>query len=229
MKNLIKLSIVDDQKLFRDGLKSLIKEFSECRVISEANNGKEFTTSLNSNIPDVVLLDLSMPEMDGEETTKYLNTHFPQIKILILTMYDDSSFARHLIMHGAHGFLLKESNIEIVVDAIHSVMENGYFFNEFISRELVEEFLLSGDINPEFKKVTLTKREMEILALISKEYTCKEIADRFSLSIRTVEGHRDKLIKKIGARNTAGLVVFAVQNNFHKWVINADKIFLNNI
>jgi len=209
----IKLAVVDDQLLFRRGLISLIKEFEEFDIVIEAQNGKELVDALKKRKPHIVLLDLQMPVMDGIETTAYLNEKYPDIKVLILTMHDDDEFILHLIEKGANGFLLKNNSIEVVVDAIYSIMESGYYFNDRISKTMIKGLVRSKKIKPVFQTTNLSDREIEIITLICKELTNKEISERLCLSIRTVENHRDKILEKIGARNTVGIVMFALKNN----------------
>lgn len=209
----IKLAVVDDQLLFRRGIISLIKEFEEIDVVVEAGNGKELIEAIKKRKPHIVLLDLQMPVMDGIETTAYLSEKYPDIKILILTMHDDDEFILHLIEKGANGFLLKNNSIDIVIDAIYSIVENGYYFNDRISKTMIKGLVRSKKIKPVFQSVSLSDREIEVIMLICKEYTNKEISERLCISIRTVENHRDKILEKTGARNTAGIVMFALKNN----------------
>lgn len=209
----IKLAVVDDQLLFRRGLISLIKEFEEFDIVIEAQNGKELVDAIKKRKPHIVLLDLQMPVMDGIETTAYLNEKYPDIKVLILTMHDDDEFILHLIEKGANGFLLKNNSIEVVVDAIYSIMESGYYFNDRISKTMIKGLVRSKKIKPVFQTTNLSDREIEIITLICKELTNKEISERLCLSIRTVENHRDKILEKTGARNTVGIVMFALKNN----------------
>jgi DNA-binding NarL/FixJ family response regulator len=209
----IKLAVVDDQLLFRRGLVSLIKEFEEIDVIIEAENGKELITALKKRKPHIVLLDLQMPVMDGIETTIYLHEKYPDVKILILTMHDDDEFILHLIEKGANGFLLKNNSIDIVIDAIYSIMENGYYFNDRVSKTMIKGLVRSKKIKPVFQSVNLSDREIEIIVLICRECTNKEISERLCLSIRTVESHRDRILEKTGAKNTVGIVMFALKNN----------------
>lgn len=209
----IKLAVVDDQLLFRRGIISLIKEFEEIDVVIEAGNGKELIEGIKKRKPHIVLLDLQMPVMDGIETTAYLSEKYPDVKILILTMHDDDEFILHLIEKGANGFLLKNNSIDIVIDAIYSIVENGYYFNDRISKTMIKGLVRSKKIKPVFQSVSLSDREIEVIMLICKEYTNKEISERLCISIRTVENHRDKILEKTGARNTAGIVMFALKNN----------------
>jgi DNA-binding NarL/FixJ family response regulator len=213
MKKLIKLAVVDDQHLFRKGLISLIKEFEELDIVIEASNGNELIEKLKTKRPTVVLLDLEMPGMDGIETTEFLKRKYPEIKVLILTMHNEEEIILHLIEKGAHGFLLKDHPIETLVDAIYAVIENGYYFNDHISKVMVKGLLRTQKIKPSFNEVRLSEREIEVIRLICKEYTNKEIAEKLFISVRTVDGHREKILQKTKAKNTVGIVMYAVKNN----------------
>lgn len=213
MKNTVRLAVVDDQQLFRKGLVSLIDEFEELSVSLEAANGKELLEGLKTHKADVVLLDLEMPVMDGIETTENLRQKFPDIKVLILTMHNEEQIILHLLEKGAHGFLLKDNPIETVVDAIYGVIENGYFFNDRISKIMVKGLVRNNKIIPSFSPARLSEREIEVVRLICKEFTNKEIAEKLFISARTVDGHREKILEKTKAKNTAGIVMYAVKNN----------------
>jgi two-component system response regulator DegU len=214
MKKSIKLAVVDDQHLFRKGLISLIKEFDELDIVIEASNGNELIEKLKTTKkPAVILLDLEMPGMDGIETTGYLQRKYPEIKILILTMHNEEEIILHLIEKGAHGFLLKDHPIETLVDAIYAVIDNGYYFNDHVSKVMVKGLMRTQKIKPSFNEVRLTEREIDVIRLICKEYTNKEIAEKLFISVRTVDGHREKILQKTKAKNTVGIVMFAVKNN----------------
>ncbi|CAN5905082.1 response regulator transcription factor [soil metagenome] len=213
MKKSIKLAVVDDQHLFRKGLISLIKEFEEIDIVIEASNGNELVEKLKTRKPAVVLLDLEMPVMDGIETTEYLQRKYPEIKILILTMHNEEAIILHLLEKGAHGFLLKDQPIETLVDAIYAVIENGYYFNDNISKVMVKGLVRTNKIKPNFHEARLSEREIEVIKLICKEYTNKEIADKLFISVRTVDGHREKILQKTKAKNAVGIVMYAFKNN----------------
>jgi DNA-binding NarL/FixJ family response regulator len=212
MKKIIKLAVADDQHLFRKGLISLIDEFDELNVVIEAENGKDLLEKLKNKKPDVILLDVEMPLMDGIETTENIRQKYPDIKILILTMHNEEGIILHLIEKGAHGFLLKDNPIETVVDAIYAVIENGFFFNDRVSKVMVKGLMKNNLIKPSFNQVSLSKREIEVIRLICREHTNKEIADKLFISPRTVDGHREKILQKTKARNVAGIVMYAVEN-----------------
>lgn len=213
MKFPIKLAIVDDHDLFRKGLIALLKDFNELEVVFEASNGEELIEQLKKKTVDVILMDIQMPIMDGIEATERLQNKYVDTKIIILTMHNEEGFIHHLISKGANGFLLKNQDIEIVVDAIYGVIENGYYFNDRVSRAMVKGLLDSNKILPDFKEVKLTGREIEIIRLICKELTNKEIAEKLCLSFRTIEGYKVRILRKTKAKNSIGIVMYAVKHN----------------
>jgi DNA-binding NarL/FixJ family response regulator len=214
-----RLAVVDDHYLFRQGLISLLDEFKEFEVMMEASNGKDLLDQMKEAsqkkkpLPEIILLDIQMPVMDGIDTTVRLRKRYPKTKIIILTMHDETEMIVHLIEKGANGFLPKNEDIERVVDAIYSVMEIGYYFNDRVSKALVKGLVNTEKILPTFCSANLTEQDLSIMTLICKEFTNKEIAERLQLSPRTVDGYRVSIMKKIGAKNTAGIVMYAVKNN----------------
>jgi two-component system response regulator DegU len=211
--NKIRLAIADDQLLFRRGLLSLLKDYEELEVIIEACNGKDLLEQLKGNSVDLVITDLEMPIMDGIEATEHIKKKYPDTKILALTMHNEDSFVVHLIEKGVNGFLLKDYDIELIVDAIHSVMETGYYLNDRVSKAMVKALVRAKQIIPTFNNAQLTKRELELIELLSKEFTTKEIAVKLFVSKRTVEGHRERAMQKVGAKNVVGLIMYAVKHN----------------
>jgi len=212
MKKKIKIAVVDDHQLIRQGIISLIKEFEGLEVIYEAENGEVLCNLIKKKEPDVILLDIAMPVMDGIKATEYLNQNHPNVKILILTNHNDEQMIIHLIQSGAHGFLLKDTGIETIVDSIHSVIKLGHCFNDHVSKEMLKILKNSQKIIPYFKKVILSEREIEIIKLICMEQTNREIADTLCISVRTVDWHRENILKKVDAKNTAGIVMYAMNH-----------------
>lgn len=210
---IIKLAVIDDQLLFRKGLIALLKDYEELDVIIEASNGKELLEQLKKTKVDVVITDLEMPVMDGIELTENVHNKYPDIKILALTMHNEDSFVIHLIEKGANGFLLKDYDIELVVDAIYAVLENDYYFNDRVSKAMVKGLVRSNKIVPKFNYIQITQREITIIELICKEFTNKEIAEKLFVSPRTIDGHRERIMQKIGAKNVAGIIMYAVKNH----------------
>lgn len=212
----INYAIADDHKIFRQGLKIALKD-EHLHCIGEAGNGKELLTLLADNKVDIVLLDLKMPDMDGIETTKQLREKYPDVKILILTMFDDEHFIIHLMEAGASGYLLKNAEPAEIKLAIHAAMENGYYFNDLVSSTMLKNLMNKTKRPPTFKEtVELNDKERTVLQLICEQYTAAEIAEKIFLSPRTVEGIRSTLLEKVGVRNLAGLVMYAVKSGIVK-------------
>lgn len=208
--------IADDHRLFRKGLVSLLTDFEIIDSIREAGNGKEVIKLMRKSKADIILMDLNMPVMDGIEASKNIIRRYPNTKILVLTMHEDKKFIAHLLEIGVHGYLLKNAEPEEVEEAILMVYEKDFHYNRLVTEVLREGFIGKAGIKPSFvKPIDLTTREVDILSLICKEFTNKEIADRLSLSKRTVEKIRSNLLEKIDAKNTVGLVRYALQNNIY--------------
>ncbi|WP_420387574.1 response regulator [Roseivirga sp.] len=209
---MVKVAIADDHKLFREGMRFLIDQMDNLEVVFEASNGKELLDEIDRNDADILLLDLDMPEMDGLEVLKELRPQKPELGIIILTMHSDSKMIAYLMELGANSYLLKDTSPEEFEQAISSVMEEGFYFNQMVSKAML------GGLKGQAKKKptlnhheSLTSREVEVLELICQEFTAKEIADKLFISHRTVEGHRKNLIEKLGVKNTAGLIVKAIK------------------
>jgi DNA-binding NarL/FixJ family response regulator len=213
MNKPISLAIADDQQLFRKGLIALLADYPGISVTIEASNGQDLLSQLEDQSADVVLLDLQMPHMNGIETTQKLHKKNPDTKILILTSHNEEELIKHLILSGAHGFLLKDNTLETIVEAISGVTENGYYFNERVSKEMVSDLMSKYSIRPVFNQVSLSARETEIVRLMSQEYTNKEISEKLSISVRTVETHRDHILQKTNAKNSVGIIMYAYRNN----------------
>ena len=209
----IKIAIADDYKIFREGLKVGLSADDSLEVMLEADNGEDLLKALETATPDIILMDLKMPIMDGMEATKEVRKKFPSIKVLVVSMYEDDKFIIHLMENGANGYLLKNAEPDEIRRSIYSVHENGYYFNDLVNKALLKKLVLKNNLKPSFNQnIDLTEREQEVLKMICEEKTAAEIAKEIFLSPRSVEGIRQWLIEKIGVRNTAGLVMFAVKN-----------------
>jgi len=184
------------------------------KCLGEAENGAKLLEMLKKLNPDVVLLDLKMPELDGFGALKAIRELYPDIKIIILTMNDDEQLVLHLMEEGANGYLVKNAEPREIQDAIHAVHEKGYYFSDMVSSIMLRKIVRNDA--PAVRHIavaaTLNEKEKDVLRLICEEFTATEIAERIFLSPRTVEGIRSKLLEKTGTRNTAGLVLFAVKN-----------------
>ena len=209
----ITIGIADDYKIFRDGLKLCFNTDPNLDVILEADNGEELMDALKAQQPDIIIMDLNMPLLDGMEATKQIRKKYEQVKVLVVTMYDNDKFIIHLMENGAHGYLLKNAEPKEIIKAIYAVMENGYYFNDLVNKALLKKLVMKNNLKPSFNhNIELTEREQEVLKMICEEKTAAEIGKEIFLSPRSVEGIRTRLIEKVGVRNTAGLVMFAVKN-----------------
>jgi len=209
----IKLAIADDHKIFRNGLKSALEDSPDLELIIEASNGKELIGQLVDKTPDVILMDIKMPEMDGKQTTEYVHQHYKDIKVLALSMHNEDKYIVDMMKAGASGYLLKNAEPEEIIDAILTVHHKGFYFNEHLSVTLVKQ--LVGKNHGDSKgpdTVELNDREIEILRLVCQECSNQEIADKVFLSVRTVEGYRARLFEKTGSRNLVGLVIYAIKH-----------------
>ena len=213
---MIKLALADDQNLFRKGMSMLLRELHGMEVTLECANGKDLLKAIGVVPVDIVLLDLEMPVMDGVETMKRMRTDHPEVKVLVLSMHSEEKFIVHLMELGANGYLLKTAEAAEVETAIRSVAESGYYFSDMVSQVMLQGLVKKDKVRPYFNVVDpLSERELEVLKLICAEKTTPEIAEQLFLSPRTVEGHRNNILLKTGARNVAGLVVFAMTNGIH--------------
>ncbi|MEO6610580.1 MAG: response regulator transcription factor [Chitinophagaceae bacterium] len=209
----IKIAIADDYKIYRDGLKVGLSADDNLEVIGEADNGEDLLKILETISPDIIIMDLKMPIMDGMEATKAVRKKYPAIKVLVVTMYEDDKFIIHLMENGANGYLLKNAEPDEIRKSLYALHENGYYFNDLVNKALLKKLVLKNNLKPSFNQnIELTEREQEVLKLICEEKTAAEIGKEIFLSPRSVEGIRQRLIEKVGVRNSAGLVMFAVKN-----------------
>jgi DNA-binding NarL/FixJ family response regulator len=213
----ITIAIADDQMLFRRGMAAIINGFEDMMVVCETDNGRKLLTFLETTTQktDVILMDLSMPELNGIDTMKIIHEKYPDQKVIILSVHNEEKFVVHLIELGANAYLFKNAEPEDVENAIRGVVEKGFYFSEslmltFQKRLNNKKTHVSVHDNI---PIALTIREVEVLNLICQELTAQEIAEKLFISVRTVDGHRNNLLEKTGARNTAGLVIFAIKNN----------------
>ncbi|MFN3851396.1 MAG: response regulator [Spirosomataceae bacterium] len=211
----IRLAVVDDHSLFRKGMISILNQVADFEVVLDATNGREFLDKLAQQTVDLVLLDLQMPELDGIKTTEILREKYPDIKIVILSMHDEDQFVLHLMEIGANGYLLKDTDPDEVEKAIRKVIETDHYFSDFVSKVMLRKMTRkTQQDNKLFNyKTDLSDREIQVLKLICDGLTTTEIGDIVCLSPRTVEGHRLRMMEKLGVKNTAGLVAYAIKNN----------------
>ena len=220
MSEKIHIGLVEDQLLFREGMKALLTTWPAFEVVFESADGFSVIDSLkvSPTLPDVLLVDLSLPEKDGVEfdgisVTESVIEIYPNMKILILSVHNDENFIAELIERGAHGYLVKDCDPSEVHDAIISVYEKGSYINHQ-TLMAIQKRMNQKEGKSEKRKLpdeSLTKREIEVLELVCQQMTTEEIAEKLFISMKTVNGHRNNLLQKTGARNAAGLVLYAAK------------------
>ena len=210
--NKIKTIIADDHTMFLQGIDSMLKNENSIEIVGKATNGQEVLAILENKMTNVVVLDISMPKMDGIELTKALKQKYPEIKILILSTHSNSQMIAKLIRIGANGYLLKNAEKNELLEAIHTVSQGNQYFSKEV-KEIYNEFSLKLNQNS-ITTTQLSSREEEVIKLISQGLTTQEIGDKLFISLNTVNTHRRNLLSKLNAKNTAGLVKYAIENGF---------------
>ncbi|MGD0263291.1 MAG: response regulator transcription factor [Verrucomicrobiota bacterium] len=209
-KQLIKVLVADDHPVVRKGLQTCLARHGKLRIVGEAADGDEALRKTRELLPDVVLMDISMPGMNGLAVTEVLRKELPQIKVLILSVHHNKESIFRVIQAGAHGYVSKEAPPEEVLRAIESVAEGEPFFSEDIARAALNEFVSSGGKKEPFAQLTL--REREVLVLIAEGQSNKEIADRLGIGVRTIETHRERIMRRLNIHSVAGLTKYAIAN-----------------
>lgn len=214
MSNKKYIAIADDHAMFRKGLAILINLFPGYEVLFDAANGRDLIDKLNpEQLPAIVLMDISMPEMDGYATTEWLRNNYPDIKVLALSTMDAETAIIKMVKCGARGYVLKDADTDELKLAFDEVMHRGYFYNETITRKVMQAVgQLTDSKNKTGTFINLTEREIVFLKLTCTELTYKEIADKLFVSVRTVEGYRDTLCEKLDLKTRVGLAMYAVKN-----------------
>lgn len=211
MNNNCNIIIADDHQIVIDGIKSILANTS-FQIVAEAANGQQAMDMISANPEkyNLLITDISMPLLNGTELCKMVKHSYPQIKVLILSMYSSAPMVKEAILAEADGFLLKNSGKEELLNALHKIMNDGTFYSD----EIIP--IIFSQIEKEKKQKentsVLTERERQILALIVKEFTSEEIADKLFISKKTVDNHRANILEKTGCRSTIGLVKFALKN-----------------
>ena len=210
-----KIAIADDEKLFLNGLSMVINQHPSIETLILANNGQDLIQKIDNSkdiLPDLILCDLDMPILNGIDTTRLLNEKYPQIKIIILSSHYDPTLILKMLELGASAYMPKNEEPEVVFETILGVLKNGFHYNNFVLKVIREKLNLKS--KSENSDIKLTLREKEILELICQQKTNLEIGQQLYISKRTVEGHRKKLLDKTNSKNTAGLIIFAIQHGY---------------
>jgi len=211
----IKIILVDDHRLIRDGIKSLLTGTNDLEIIGEASDGKELFQKLTSLNPDLLIIDISLPDISGIEITKTICRDYPAIKVLMLSMYNSEDFIFNSIKAGAKGYLPKNTSRNELLEAIYAIQSGEDFFSESVSKTMLRSYIrrATDDEKPTDKSnEILTTREIEVLKLYVEGLINKEISDKLDISIRTVETHKNHIMRKLGLKSTVEMVKFAIRN-----------------
>lgn len=213
---IIRILLADDHPVVLSGLRSTLASYPQCEIVGEVLNGLDAVQFVRHHQPDIVLMDIVMPTMNGIQATRVLRKEAPNVKILALTMHNEKEYVIEIIKAGAKGYLLKDSNPSEIIQAIENVYRGNAYFSPSISNVLLKEL----NVKPETKKIKstdrLSPRETEVLQLITEGLSNKEIADRLFISLRTVETHRERIMKKLNVHSVAGLTKYAIQKGIVK-------------
>jgi two-component system response regulator NreC len=211
----IRIILVDDHQLVRDGIKALLSGIADISIIGEASGAAELFGELENLKPDLLIMDISLPEISGIEITKKISSEYPEIRVLMLSMYNNEEFIFNSIKAGAKGYLPKNTSREELMEAIYAINTGEEFFGESISKVMLKSYIkrVAQDGKPEEKSSeVLTSREIEILKLYVEGLINKEISDKLDISIRTVETHKNHIMRKLGLKSTVELVKYAIRN-----------------
>lgn len=209
----VKICVVDDHEIFRDGLKFILSQVLNYQIVGEAGNGKEFLNLLTHMQPDVVLMDISMPEMDGIDASEQALKKCPGIKIIALSSYGDDLYYYKMVKAGVMGFVQKKSGKDELEKAINTVMNGENYFPPQLLQKIIIKLGQSGPDSLANPELTLSRREKEVLKLICQGYNNNEISEMLFISPKTVDNHRTNLLSKTSSRNSANLVMFAIKHN----------------
>ena len=208
---MINILLVDDHKILRDGIRSLLKEYGDMEVVGEAANGRTALTLVNELSPDIVIMDISMPDLNGIDATRRINSEFQGVKVIALSMHYDKQFVSEIFKAGATGYLLKDSAFDELEKAIRIVMDGNTYINPQVG-SLVVESLISQPTGQSHKAFSLlTEREREVLQLIAEGRSTKQIASDLHVSAKTIESHRRQVMGKLNIRNIAELTKYAIR------------------
>ncbi len=211
----IKIILVDDHQMFRDGVKSVLADEENIEIIGEVGAAKDLYDLLKSNTPDLIITDISMPDISGIEIAHYVSENYPEIKILILSMHSNEEFISKALSVGANGYLPKDTSMSELLEAIHVIYKGDNYFNKNISDTILKS-IINKSKQENAEQNALTKREKEVIKLVVDGLTNKEIADKLFISIRTVDSHKNNIMQKLNLKSSVELVKYAIKNNLAK-------------
>jgi two-component system invasion response regulator UvrY len=212
-KDYIQVALADDHVLLRNALATLIDSFGDCKVIQQASNGRDLIEQIKrTQVPDVAILDLNMPQMDGYEMAIWLQINHPDVHVLMLTMYDSELALIRLLQSGVKGFLKKDIHPSELKFAIHSVIQSGYYYSSHTTGKLMNLFRKHDEHSPTLEKTMLSEQQLMFLKMACSEMTYKEIALKMNLNPRSVDNLRDSLFSKLDVKSRVGLAMFAMRH-----------------
>ena len=207
----ITIFIVDDHKVFRQGIKSLLDYEEDIKVIGTAGSIQEFTETILGYEPDIILMDITLKDGEGPDITKWILEKKPDCKVLIFSMHQEDKYVKKVLESGAHGYLLKDAGTQEMIKAIRTVYNGETFYSSSIMESIVAQLMDKKSVKKDIGGKKLTKRELQVLKLIAEEKSNKEIAEILFISTRTVDAHRRNLLEKLKAKNTVSLVKHAIR------------------
>lgn len=213
----IRIVLADDHEIFRDGFRVMLKKQTSVELVGEAADGEELIKQVEELQPDVVITDIKMPKLDGINATKILTKKYPDIGVISLSMFDEENLIIEMLEAGAKGYLLKNAHKNEIIAAVESVFNHQTYYCNHTSRKLTK-MIAESSFNPNRRtsKPEFSEREISVMRFICQELSNREIALQLKLSVRTIEGYRERIQEKISARNTAGIVVYAIKNRIYQ-------------
>lgn len=212
----VRIILADDHEIFRDGFLALLQNQSHIQLLAEAADGQQLVSLTEKHLPDVVLTDIQMPVMDGLQATRIIAEKYPQVGIIALTMFSNDNMIIEMLEAGALGYLLKNAHKHEILDAINTVAQHKPYYCNATEIKMAR-LIANSRFNPNdpSKKIPFSEKEKEIICLICREFSNKEISAALHLSVRTIEGYRERILQKTNARNTAGIVIYAIKHNIY--------------
>lgn len=207
----IKLALVDDHKMFRDGIKSVLSDEKCVKVEAEAGNAEEIIEILKKKHVDIVITDIGLPGMNGIDLCRYITHNYPDIRVVILSMHNNEEFVMNSLKSGASGYLPKETGHEELIFALKKISEGEIYFNHNISQTIIKGYQRNENALSEDPNLVLSQRELEVLKLYAEGYTNSEIADKLFISVRTVESHKTHILQKLGLKSNVDMVKVAIK------------------
>ncbi len=210
--NVVKIFIADDHRIFREGFTEVLAKRGRYEIVGEASNGREAVSKIPDVKPDIVFLDISMPEMNGIEALTQIRKIYPSAKIIMLSMHDKGTYVFQALGKGASGYLLKDTEAEEIYRAIDTAMAGGVHLSDKINQQVIKDYIdIAGEKNITSPLDTLTNREREIFQLVAEGHSGKEIAGKLNISPKTVEHHRSKVMSKLSCQNIAQIIRLAIK------------------